>query len=314
MISTSCECAIRSKGRKGRRGAGICALGAVDIALWDLLGKHERQPIWHLLGEFFGARGTPQTVLTPYASLLPVGSTLREYRDSMLSKARWVRENGFKAVKLEVMIKGPFAVNGLTCDDDAIVELVRLGREAVGPDMVLMVDVGYCWKQWEEAAAVLRRMEPYNLYFIETPLPSDDLAGYAQLRQNTSIPLAAGELLQTRFEFEDLMDRGRIQVVQPDVGRVGGITEMVRVIRMAEERGLTVVPHCWNSGIGIAATAQVAAYTGACPFVEFPPVKFRSRRCGSGCCAGRPCFGEGVATWMTGQGWASKSMRNTSGE
>ena len=164
-------------------------------------------------------------------------------------------------------------MNGLTCDDEAIVELVRLGREAIGPEMVLMVDVGYCWKRWEEAAAVFRRLEPYNLYFIETPLPPDDLAGYAQLRQNTSIPIAAGELLQTRFEFEDLMDRGKLQVVQPDVGRVGGITEMVRVIRMAEERGLTVVPHCWNSGIGIAATAQVAAYTGACPFVEFPPVE-----------------------------------------
>jgi len=87
----------------------------------------------------------------------------------------------------------------------------------------------------------------------------------------SGIFIAAGELLQTRFEFEDLMDRGHVDIVQPDIGRVGGITEAMRVVRMAQDRGKPIVPHCWKSGIGIAATVQVALASGNCPFIEFLP-------------------------------------------
>lgn len=258
----------------GRRGAGICALGAVDVALWDLLGKALRRPVWQILGERMkDLKPRAPFPVFPYASVLPVGDTLGAFRNSMLAKARWACGQGFRAVKLEIMVNGPYAVNGLREDDGAIVELVRLGREALGPKVGLMVDVGYCWKDWRQAARVLRQVEDCNLMFLETPLPPDDLEGYARLAKATSIPLAAGELLQTRFEFEELIERGKVPVVQPDVGRVGGLTEAMRVVEMAAARGLSVVPHCWRSGLGIAATAHLAAASGHCSYVEYLPVE-----------------------------------------
>jgi len=113
----------------------------------------------------------------------------------------------------------------------------------------------------------------FNLFFIETPLHSDDLAGYARLAAEQPIPIAAGEWLATRFEFLDLMDRGKIRVVQPDVGRVGGLTEAKRVCDLAEQRNLTIVPHLWKSGISIAAAAHLAATTTNCAFIEFLPAE-----------------------------------------
>jgi L-alanine-DL-glutamate epimerase-like enolase superfamily enzyme len=121
------------------------------------------------------------------------------------------------------------------------VELVAACRAAAGPGMTLMVDVAYCWSDWKEALRVLRRMEPYDIFFVETPLPSDDLKGYARLSDATQIRIAAGEWLQTRFEFLELMERGGVEVVQPDIGRVGGITEAVRVVQMALDHGKIVV-------------------------------------------------------------------------
>ena len=109
------------------------------------------------------------------------------------------------------------------------------------------------------------------MFFVETPLPSDDLAGYARLTAEQPIPIAAGEWLATRFEFLDLMDRGKVSVVQPDVGRVGGFTEAKRVCNLAERRNVTIVPHLWKSGISIAAAAHLAATTANCPFIEFLP-------------------------------------------
>jgi L-alanine-DL-glutamate epimerase-like enolase superfamily enzyme len=117
----------------------------------------------------------------------------------------------------------------------------------------------------------MRRLEPFDLFFLETPLPSDDLEGYARLAEATSIRVAAGEWLTTRFEFADLMDRGKIDVAQPDIGRVGGFTEAMRVAQMARDRGKLVVPHCWKTGIGAAATAHFAAAASNCSYIEFLP-------------------------------------------
>ena len=250
----------------GRRGAGICALGALDMAVWDVFGKATGQPIWRLL-----ASQPAKTTVVPYASLLPTGRTIEAYRESLLGKALWAVGAGYKAVKLEILIRGPFAQYGLQQSNDTIVDLVAAGRAAVGPDIDLMVDVGYCWADWREAAEVMRRLEKHDLFFVETPLMPDDLDGYAKLAQATGIPIAAGELLQTRFEFAELMDRGNVHVVQPDVGRVGGITEAVRVAMLARERGKLVVPHCWRSGIGIAASIHLAAVSAHCPYFEFLP-------------------------------------------
>lgn len=249
----------------GRRGLGICAMGAIDMALWDICGKAQNKPIWQLLG---GAR---QNFIKPYASLIPEGKTLNEYRIGLLKKVQWAKEVGFPAAKLEVCINGPYTHNGLQESDDEIVKLVADCRKAVGNDMTLMVDVAYCFPDWRAALRVIEKIEQYNIFFFETPIQIDDLDGYARLADHSPIRISAGEWQNTRFECFDLMDRGKIDVIQPDVGRVGGITEAVRVAQAAQDRGKLVVPHCWKTGIGIAASAHLAAVTPNCPFIEFLP-------------------------------------------
>jgi L-rhamnonate dehydratase len=249
----------------GRRGLGICAMGALDMALWDIRGKALGVPCWQLLG---GAR---KTHITPYASLLPVGRTATEYRDSLVAKAAEARRLGFLAGKMEVCVKGPYAHNGIQEDDAFIVECVAACREAAGSGFVMMVDVCYCWNSAKEALRVLQWLEPFDLFFVETPLQLDDLDGYAYLREHSPIHIAAGELQNTRFEFLDLMDRGKVDVVQPDVGRVGGLTEARRVCDLAAGRGRLVVPHCWKTGIGIAASAHLSTSAAHCPYIEFLP-------------------------------------------
>lgn len=257
----------------GRRGLGICAIGALDMALWDLRGKAEGKPIWQLMG------GAAQTELTPYASLLPEGDDLVTYTDGLLKKVVAAKEKGFRAAKLEICIKGPYAHNRIQVNDDGdIARIVGECRKAVGPDMTLMVDVAYAWSDWKAALRAIAMFEEHDIYFVETPLPSDDLDGYARLSAASPVRLAAGEWLNTRFEFLDLMERGRVEVVQPDVGRVGGLTEARRVALHARDRGCLVVPHCWKSAIGIAASMHLAAISPSCTFLEFLPPELAESR------------------------------------
>ncbi len=254
----------------GRRGLGICAIGAIDMALWDIRGKALGLPCWYMLG---GAR---KETITPYASLLPPpqrGSTAADYRAALVEKAKQAKQAGFRAGKMEVCVKGPYTHNRLQEDDSVVVDIVAACREAVGPDFVMMVDVCYCWSNAKQALRVLRQLEPYDLFFVETPLQLDDLDGYAFLHDHSGIRIAAGELQNTHFEFLDLMDRGKLDVVQPDVGRVGGLTAARRVLDAAADRGRLVVPHCWKSGIGIAASTHLSAAAAHCPFIEFLPAQ-----------------------------------------
>jgi L-alanine-DL-glutamate epimerase-like enolase superfamily enzyme len=251
----------------GRRGLGICALGALDMALWDIRGKAEAKPVWKLMG------GAAQPDLVPYASLLPTGDTLADQKESLVAKARQAVALGFTAIKAEVCLKGPYSHMGLQERDEDVVDVVAAVREAIGPEVELMVDVAYAWRDFKEALRVLRWLEPYDLYFLETPLPVDDLDGYARLADATDIRIAAGEWLNSRFEFWDLIDRGHIDVAQPDVGRVGGLTEAHRVVEYAYDRGRLIVPHCWKTGIGIAASANLCAAAPNAPFFEFLPAR-----------------------------------------
>jgi L-alanine-DL-glutamate epimerase-like enolase superfamily enzyme len=260
------ESLYRGSKMTGRRGALICALGAIDTALWDIKARALGVPVWRLLG------AGPRRV-TPYASLLPTGRTLQDYCDSLVDKVKKAKALGYRAAKLEVCINGSYSDNGLQEDDDAIVEIVGECRRAVGPGLVLMVDVAYAWPDATTALGVIERLAPYGIAFIETPIDIDDLEGYAFLHARSPIPIAAGEWQNTRFEFLDLADRGRVDVLQPDVGRVGGLTEALRVCRIAADRGRTVVPHCWKTGLGIAAAAHLAAATEHCPYIEFLPIE-----------------------------------------
>jgi len=251
----------------GRRGAVICAMGAIDMALWDIKGKALGLPVYKLLG------GAHKDHIIPYASLQPRGNTVLQYRDSLVAWARRAREYGYRAGKMECTLDGPYRHLGLLGTDAQMTEIVTACREAVGPDFAMMVDVQYRWPDAKGALRTLRRWADLDLFFVETPLPPDDLDGYALLAQEAPMRIAAGEWLNTRFEFLDLMDRGRVDVAQPDVGRVGGLTEAMRVCHLAQDRGRLIVPHCWKTGIGIAASAHLAAATPNCPFIEYLPAE-----------------------------------------
>lgn len=249
----------------GRRGALVHALGAIDLALWDICGKAAGKPVWQLLGE------AAHEQLMPYASLLPQERTWDELCQALVDQASWAKGLGFTAAKLELLVTGPYASSGLLEEDTRMVEAISAVRGAVGPDFTIMVDVAYAWDSVERALRVLETWVDHDVFFVETPLWADDLDGYAALAERSPIPIAAGEWLATRHEFAELLNRGRVHVAQPDVGRVGGLTEARRVCDLARDRDRLVVPHGWKTGITIAATAQLAAVTAHLPFFEFLP-------------------------------------------
>ena len=256
----------RGSAMTGRRGLGICAIGALDMALWDLRGKIEGKPCWQLMG------GATNRIITPYASLLPEGDDLDTYGRVLRERAVAAQKLGFRAAKLEICLKGPYSHNSLqVADDRECARMVRDVRKAVGPEMTLMVDVAYAWPDWKEALRAIAMFADQDIYFVETPLPSDDVEGYAKLCQASPVKIALGEWQNTRFEFLEFMNAKAVDVVQPDVGRVGGLTEAKRVALHARDRGLAVVPHCWKSAIGIAASAHLAAVAPTCTFIEFLP-------------------------------------------
>lgn len=249
----------------GRRGAVVHAIGAVEMALWDLKGRALGKPVHELLG---GAR---RTSVVPYASLQPAGHSFAEYRDALVESARQAKRLGFKAVKSEVTMNGPYAHGGMNEPYDRHTEVVAAVRKAIGPDIVLMVDVQYLWEDAATCYSVVKDWAEFDVYFLETPLWSDNVEEYGKLAEKAPMKIAAGEWLATRHEFKELMDVGRIHVAQPDVGRVGGIGEAKVVCDMAAQRGLTIVPHCWKTGVSISATAHLAFNTPHCAYIEYLP-------------------------------------------
>lgn len=243
----------------GRRGLGIMLMSAIDIALHDLRGKALGLPVYQLMGD--AAR---QSIL-PYATLfpgMPQGRSWGEMEKLCLGLLEAALNKGFRAIKMETLFDDLIT-------DRQWVDFVWHCRRVVGDDRGLMVDVGYRWKSFKEAIWALRRVEDANLLFVETPLPTDDLHGLARLAEATTTPVAAGELLQTRHEFRELIEQGRCDVIQPDVSRVGGLTEALRCARMASEKGVRCVPHAWKTGLTVAATLHFGAVAPNCPCVEF---------------------------------------------
>jgi L-alanine-DL-glutamate epimerase-like enolase superfamily enzyme len=249
----------------GRRGAVIHAISALEMALWDLCGKALDKPVYQLLG------GRPRDHVVPYASLQPAGHRFEEYRDALVESALNAKKLGFRAVKSEVTMNGPYAHGGMKESYDRHTEVVAAVRKALGPDMTLMVDVQYLWEDAATCLSVVQDWKEFDLYFLETPLWSDNTEEYAKLAAKAPMKIACGEWLATRYEFKELMDIGKIHVAQPDVGRVGGIGEAKIVCDMAKERGLTIVPHCWKTGVSISATAHLAFVTPHCAFIEYLP-------------------------------------------
>jgi L-alanine-DL-glutamate epimerase-like enolase superfamily enzyme len=249
----------------GRRGAGVNAISAVDMALWDIRGKYENKPVFELMG------GKKQDEVIPYASLQPVGHSFQEYKDSLVEWATKAKDLGFRAVKSEVTLNGPYAHSGLNENDDKATEVVAAVRKALGPDIKLMIDVQYRWLNADEALPIVKDWEEFDIYFLETPIWTDDIKGYARMHDEAPMKIAAGEWLSTRYEFEDLIINGKIDVAQPDVGRCGGLTEAMKIAKFSQEHKRIIVPHCWKTSVSISATAHFAFNTPNCAFIEYLP-------------------------------------------
>lgn len=262
----------RASAMTGRRGAGVHALGALDMAVWDICGKAAGRPCWSLWGEAVRAE------LRPYASLQPDTSSHEAYASTMVEWALRARAAGFDALKLEATFSGPYVHRGLDGSDAQVVELVAAVRTAVGDGVDILVDVQYAFDRVERALALAEDLAGLGVFLLETPLWVDDLDGYAELAARSPVPIAAGEWLSTRHEFRELMDRGGVQVVQPDIGRVGGPTEALAVCALAAQRDRLVIPHAWKTGISAAAAAQLAAVTPQMPMFEFLPPELCSSR------------------------------------
>eukprot|EP00929_Paragymnodinium_shiwhaense_P081529 TRINITY_DN42691_c0_g1_i1.p1 TRINITY_DN42691_c0_g1~~TRINITY_DN42691_c0_g1_i1.p1 ORF type:complete len:469 (-),score=68.10 TRINITY_DN42691_c0_g1_i1:173-1579(-) len=257
----------------GRRGAMIHAMGAIEMALMDIKGKAHDVPAWKLLGK----EVRPDGKIRPYASLqpeLPHGqANAAAYRESLVGWVEKARRYGFSAAKAEVTLSGPFAHMGMNEPDKKITEVVKACREAAGDAFTLMVDVQYTWDTAERALNTLRDWKDLNIFFCETPLPLDDLPGYARLHKEAPTRIAAGEMQCHSSEFLELLDIGLIDVAQPDVGRVGGLLQCLKVCDYARDRNRLIVPHCWKTGVGIAASAHMAAVTPHCQYIEFLPAE-----------------------------------------
>lgn len=227
--------------RYGRRGAAIHAISGADIALWDLRGKILGRPVYELLA------GAYRRSVRAYASYL-FGPSPRETAEL----ARRALDLGLSAVKFGW---GPFGK-----DLQADLAQVEAVRDAIGNEHDLMVDAGHAW----DAATALDRarlLEPLRITWLEEPLSQDDLRGYAELCRRSPVPIAAGEGEVTRWGFEQLIEKG-LHVLQPDVAFCGGLTVCREVSQMSREAGRRCVPHCFSTGINLAASLH---WMAACP-------------------------------------------------
>ncbi len=250
-----------------RRGWEIIILGALDVAIWDLYGQMLKRPVWELLGGV--QRGPFQTpageriVVTPYCTLVSDVWGGEPMFAQQVGRAERLAALGYKAFKIEPMMSSP----------GDVVELARRFRKSLGSKLTLMVDVGYLFNDVPTAARVCREMEELDVCFFETPFPVDSFGPYAELAGRTSIPLAAGEHGVTQWEFLDMMDRGRISVVQPYMTTCGGMTEAKRIVELARARGALVCPGNWSTQILGTASVHLAAYSPITPFIEFAPAE-----------------------------------------
>lgn len=216
----------------GRGGPVIYGLSGIDIALWDIAGKVANLPLHQLLG------GAARESVPAYASLMRYADAALVARNTADAVAR-----GYRFVKLH----------------ERTVSEVRAAREAIGPDVAIMLDTNCPWTV-QEAIDIARRLEPYDLSWLEEPVwPPENHAGLADVRRATRIPIAAGENCGSATDFQHLFAARAVDYAQPSVTKIGGVTEMRTVLTLAEAANATVVPHAPYFGPGLLATLHVIA-------------------------------------------------------
>ncbi|HZS54413.1 MAG TPA: L-rhamnonate dehydratase [Bryobacteraceae bacterium] len=211
----------------GRKGIGMAAISAVDIAIWDILGKASGQPVFKLLG------GRTKAKIPVYASKL-----YSQPLDKLAAEAAAYKEQGYRAMKLRF---GWGPIDG-AAGMERNLELVRTVREVVGYEIDLMADAYMGWNL-DYARRMIPLLEPYRLRWLEEPVIPDDIAGYAQLKALGHVPIAGGEHEFTSYGFRDLLAARAVDYIQFDTNRVGGITQARKVAALAESFSVPVVPH-----------------------------------------------------------------------
>ncbi|WP_338424911.1 mandelate racemase/muconate lactonizing enzyme family protein [Sphingopyxis kveilinensis] len=239
----------------GRGGTLTHAISGIDIAMWDILGKVTGQPVGRLLGGYY------RTKVQPYCSLLI------ESPEQIAERIREFRGKGFRAFKIGWGPIGRANDPGL---DEAI---VGAAREAAGPESRLLVDAGASDAFWPHglkwALRTAEMLAGHDVEWLEEPLPPDALEDFIVLRRQSPVPIAGGEVLTRRQSFLPWIERGALDVVQPDVTKVGGISEQRRIAWAAWDRGIKYVGHGWNTALGLAADMQLAAANPSTDLVEF---------------------------------------------
>ncbi|QRY82238.1 mandelate racemase/muconate lactonizing enzyme family protein [Pseudomonas sp. PDNC002] len=234
----------------GRRGAGIHAISALDIALWDIAGQHYGVPVHTLLGGKYRER------IPAYGTFIPraTDAANRDLVGSLLAQ-------GLRSIKLG---GGGFGEN-----PERDKRLLRLVREAIGAEVQLQIDLVGRWGNAAHALAQCDALREFNLGWIEEPLPADDARGLAYLAEHAGIPVSGGEGLATRHEFRDFLERTRPAIVQPDITRCGGISEMRHIHELARQHGARLVPHGFSTGILLAATTHFLAVCEFGDLIEY---------------------------------------------
>ena len=239
---------------QGRGGSVTHAISGIDIALWDLLGQATGQPIGRLLGGRYRDR------VLPYASLL------MEEPGPLAERLQSVKAQGFRAFKIGW---GPFGRRNPHLDES----IVRAAREAIGSECRLMVDAGGSDAYWSQgykwALRTSEMLADYDVAWFEEPLCPDALNDFVQLRLRSPVPIAGGEVLTRRQSFQPWLQAGAIDIVHPDVTKVGGISEERRIAWMARENGVRFIPHGWNTAVGLAADLQLASAFSDTDLVEY---------------------------------------------
>jgi D-galactarolactone cycloisomerase len=239
---------------QGRGGAVEHAISGIDIALWDLFGKVVEEPVARLLG------GVYRNKIKPY------GSLLFDEIDPLREKLQAAVARGFKAIKLGWK---PFGRR----DDRTDEKLVQTARDAVGAGVELMVDAGGSDAFWPHgykwALRTSQMLANYDVVWFEEALPPDDIAGFAELRRHSPVPIATGEVFTRRQSFWPLFQQHAVDIVQPDCTKCGGLTEAWRIAWMAYEHNIQWVPHGWNTAVGLAADLQLAGAMPVARYVEF---------------------------------------------
>lgn len=238
----------------GRGGTLTHTISGIDIALWDLLGQVAQQPIGRLLGGRYRER------------VMPYASVLMEAPEALSRKLKIIHSRGFRAFKIGW---GPFGRQSHRMDE----AIVKAAREAVGAESLLMVDAGASDAFWPNglkwAWRTAEMLSAYGVTWFEEPVPPDALQDYVELRKRSRIPIAGGEVFTRRQAFQPWLQARAFDIVQPDVTKVGGISEERRIAWTARDHGVKMIPHGWNTAVGLAADLQLASAFPDTDLVEY---------------------------------------------